>query len=411
MYTDKKVNLNKALSVMSILFFMWGLITVLNIALTNELSDVFRLTPFQALFIHVAFYSTYFIAGYPSGKIIDKIGFRKGLVAGTLLAALGCFLFYPAAGFRSFPLFIIALVIVATGFTLLQTSANPYVLLVGERQTSASRLSLIGAFNSLGTFLAPLLATGIFYNIAGFNPDDYGLLSPAEIDSAKVNYVQIPYLILGGLWLLIGALVYFSNLPTIQTSTVEPNIKTDKPITNELQVKHFVLGMIAIFAYVGAEVAIGQFIYRQDPGFSQHYWGLAMIGRFIGAAALIKLSPRKLVMVNTLGAILMILFYLMFTGGEHTILFLVLIGLFNSILWPCVFMLAIDGLGKFTEEGSSYLIMMILGGAVIPLLFMNIVTLPSMSIAVGLSLILACYAYIFYYGLKGSRYEKRTNLY
>ena len=139
MYTDKKVNLNKALSVMSILFFMWGLITVLNIALTNELSDVFRLTPFQALFIHVAFYSTYFIAGYPSGKIIDKIGFRKGLVAGALLAALGCFLFYPAAGFRSFPLFIIALVVVAAGFTLLQTSANPYVLLVGERQTSASR--------------------------------------------------------------------------------------------------------------------------------------------------------------------------------------------------------------------------------------------------------------------------------
>jgi MFS transporter, FHS family, L-fucose permease len=411
MYTDKKVNLNKALSVMSILFFMWGLITVLNIALTNELSDVFRLTPFQALFIHVAFYSTYFIAGYPSGKIIDKIGFRKGLVAGALLAAIGCFLFYPAAGFRSFPLFIIALVIVASGFTLLQTSANPYVLLVGDRNTSASRLTLIGAFNSLGTFMAPLLAAGVFYNIAGFNPDDFGLLSPQEIDNAKVNYVQIPYLILGGLWLLIGALVYFSNLPSIQTSSVEPNIKSDKPITSELQIKHFVMGMIAIFAYVGAEVAIGQFIYRQDPGLSQHYWGLAMIGRFIGAAVLIKLSPRKLVMINTLGAILMILVYLMLGGGADSILFLVLVGLFNSILWPCVFMLAIDGLGKYTEEGSSYLIMMILGGAVIPLLFMNIVTLPSVSIAAGLSIILACYAYIFYFGLKGSRYEKRTNLY
>jgi len=204
-------------------------------------------------------------------------------------------------------------------------------------------------------------------------------------------------------------LVYFANLPSIQTATVEPNIKSDKPITNELQVKHFVLGMIAIFAYVGAEVAIGQFIYRQDPGFSQHYWGLAMIGRFIGAAALIKLSPRKLVMVNTLGAILMLLVYLMFGGGEHSILFLVLIGLFNSILWPCVFMLSIDGLGKFTEEGSSYLIMMILGGAVIPLLFMNIVTIPS--IGAGFAILLICYAYIFYFGMKGSRYEKRTNLY
>ncbi|MDF2455850.1 MAG: fucP [Cytophagaceae bacterium] len=409
MYTDKKVNLNKALSVMSVLFFMWGLITVLNIALTDQLSTVFRLTPFQALFIHVAFYSTYFIAGYPSGKVIDKIGFRKGLLAGALLAAAGCFLFYPAAGFRSFPLFIMALVVVATGFTLLQTAANPYVLLVGERQTSASRLSLIGAFNSLGTFLAPLLAAGVFYNIAGYNPDDFGLLSPSEIDSAIVNYVQVPYLILGALWLLIGALVYFANLPSIQTANVEPNIKSDKPITNELQVKHFVLGMIAIFAYVGAEVAIGQFIYRQDPGFSQHYWGLAMIGRFIGAAALIKLSPRKLVMVNTLGAILMLVVYLIFNGGEHTILFLVLIGLFNSILWPCVFMLSIDGLGKFTEEGSSYLIMMILGGAVIPLLFMNIVTIPS--IGAGFAILLVCYAYIFYFGLKGSRYEKRTNLY
>ncbi|MDB5271690.1 MAG: fucP [Chitinophagaceae bacterium] len=409
MYTDKKVNLNKALSVMTVLFFMWGLITVLNIALTSELSDVFRLSPFQALFIHVAFYSTYFIAGYPSGKVIDKIGFRKGLLAGTLLAAIGCFLFYPAAGFRSFPLFIIALVIVATGFTLLQTSANPYVLLVGDRQTSASRLSLIGAFNSLGTFLAPLLAAGVFYNIAGFNPDDFGTMSVAEIDTAKVEYVQIPYLILGVVWLLIAALVYFANLPSIQTADVEPNIKSDKPITNELQVKHFVLGMIAIFAYVGAEVSIGQFINRQDPGFSQHYWGLAMIGRFIGALVLIKLSPRKLIMVNTLGAILMILFYLFFSGGEHSILFLVMIGLFNSVLWPCVFMMAIDGLGKFTEEGASYLIMMILGGAVIPLLFMNIVTIPS--VGAGLLIILICYAYIFYYGMKGSRYEKRTNLY
>ncbi|HSZ71777.1 MAG TPA: sugar MFS transporter, partial [Cytophagaceae bacterium] len=400
MYTDKKVNLNKALSVMSILFFMWGLITVLNIALTHELSDVFRLSPFQALFIHVAFYSTYFIAGYPSGKVIDKIGFRKGLLAGTLLAAVGCFLFYPAAGMRSFPLFIIALVVVATGFTLLQTSANPYVLLIGERQTSASRLSLIGAFNSLGTFLAPLLAAGVFYNIAGFNPDDFGNLSVAEIDNAKVNYVQIPYLILGGFWLLIAALVYFANLPSVQTANVEPNIKSDKPITNELQVKHFVLGMIAIFAYVGAEVSIGQFINRQDPGYSQHYWGLAMIGRFIGAAVLIKISPRKLTMVNTLGAILMILFYLFFTGGEHSILFLVLIGLFNSIMWPCIFMLSIDGLGKFTEEGASYLIMMILGGAVIPLLFMNIVTIPS--VGAGLLIIGLCYSYLFYYALKGS---------
>jgi FHS family L-fucose permease-like MFS transporter len=411
MYTDKKVNLNKALSVMSILFFMWGLITVLNIALTNELSDVFRLTPFQALFIHVAFYSTYFIAGYPSGKVIDKIGFRKGLLAGTLLAAIGCFLFYPAAGFRSFPLFIIALVVVATGFTLLQTSANPYVLLVGERQTSASRLSLIGAFNSLGTFLAPLLAAGVFYNVAGFNPDDFGLLSPEEIDNAKVNYVQLPYLILGVVWLLIGAFVYFANLPSIKTSSVEPNIKSDKPITNELQVKHFVLGMIAIFAYVGAEVSIGQFIYRLDPSYSQHYWGLAMIGRFVGAAVLIKLSPRKMTTVNALGAILMLLLYLMFSGSEQSIMFLVLMGLFNSIMWPCIFMLAIDGLGKYTEEGSSYLIMMILGGAAIPLLFMNIITLPSASIVAGLLIILVCYAYIFYFGLKGSRYEKRTNLY
>lgn len=409
MYTDKKVNLNKALFVMSLLFFMWGLITVLNITLTNELNDVFRLNYYQALFVHVAFFSTYFIMGYPSGKVIDKIGFRNGLVAGASLAALGCFLFLPAAEYRSFAMFIVALVIVATGFTLLQTAANPYVLLVGDRQTAASRLSLVGGFNSLGTFFATTLAAGLLYNIAGLDPDAFATLSPSEIDGLKIELVQTPYLVLGIVWVVIATFVYFANLPSISTANLEPNIKSDKPITNELQVKHFVLGMIGIFAYVGAEVAIGKFISIKDPSYSQHYWGLAMIGRFLGAAILIKLSPRKLTLVNCLGAILMILLYLFFSGSEGSILFLVLIGLFNSIIWPAVFMMAIDGLGKYTEEGSSYLIMMILGGAIIPLLVMNIIT--ESSLAIGLLIVIVCYAYILYYAVKGSRYEKRTNLY
>ena len=409
MYTDKKVNLNKALFVMSLLFFMWGLITVLNIALTDQLKDVFRLSYYEAMFIHVAFYGTYFVMGYPSGKIIDKIGFRKGLVSGAVLAAIGCFMFYPAAEYRSFSMFIGALVIVATGFTFLQTAANPYVLLVGDRQTSASRLTLIGAFNSLGTFFATTLAAGLLYSLAGFNPNDFGMMSPADIDNAKIDLVQMPYLILGIIWVVLATVVYFANLPSVSTANQEPNIKSDKPITSELQVKHFVLGMVGIFAYVGAEVAIGQLINWKEPSYSQHYWGLAMIGRFLGAAILIKLSPRKLTLINTLGAILMILLYLFFSGSESSILFLVFIGLFNSILWPAVFMLAVDGLGKFTEEGSSYLIMMILGGAVIPLLFMNIVTEASLSL--GLIVIVACYAYLFYYAAKGSRFEKRTNLY
>jgi MFS transporter, FHS family, L-fucose permease len=409
MYTDKKVNLNKALFVMSLLFFMWGLITVLNIALTNELKDVFKLTYFQALFIHVAFFSTYFVMGFPSGKVIDKIGFRKGLVMGAILAAIGCFMFYPAAEYRSFILFIIALVVVATGFTLLQTAANPYVLLVGERQTASSRLSLVGAFNSLGTFFATTLAAGLLYNMAGFNPDDFGMMSPADIDNAKINLVQMPYIILGVAWVIIAAVVYFANLPSISTANLEPNIKSDKPITNELQVKHFVLGMVGIFAYVGAEVAVGTFINWKEPAYSQHYWGLAMIGRFLGAAILIKISPRKLTLINCLGALLMVLLYLSFSGSEGSILFLVLIGLFNAILWPAIFMMAIDGLGKYTEEASSYLIMMILGGAIIPLLFMNIITEGSLTL--GLFIVMSCYAYIFYYAIRGSKYQKRTNLY
>jgi len=412
MYTDKKVNLNKALFVMSLLFFMWGLITVLNIALTNELKDVFRLTYFQALFIHVAFYSTYFIMGFPSGKVIDKIGFRKGLVSGAVLAAVGCFMFYPAAEYRSFSLFIIALVVVATGFTFLQTAANPYVLLVGDRQTSASRLTFLGGFNSLGTFFATTLAAGLLYNMVGFNPDDFGMMSPADIDNAKINLVQTPYLVLGLLWVVIATIVYFANLPSVSTVNVEPNVKSDKPITSELQVKHFVLGMAGIFAYVGAEVAIGQYINWKQPEFSQHYWGLAMIGRFVGALILLKVSPRKLMLINCLGAVLMILLYLFFSGNEGSIYFLVLIGLFNSVLWPSIFTLAIDGLGKFTEEGSSYLIMMILGGAIIPLLFMNIVTeVSATALPLGLFIVMACYAYIFFFGAKGSKYDKRTNLY
>ncbi len=411
MYTDKKVTLNKALVVMSLLFFMWGLITVLNIALANELKDVFRLSYYQALFIHVAFYSTYFVMGYPSGKVIDKIGFRKGLVLGTAFAAIGCFMFYPAAEYRSFILFICALVVVATGFTLLQTAANPYVLLVGDRHNSASRLTMMGGFNSLGTFFATTLAAGLLYSLVGFNPDDFGMMSPADIDNAKIHLVQTPYLILGMVWVVVGTIVYFANLPSVSTANLEPNIKSAKPILSEFQVKHFVLGMGAIFAYVGAEVAIGQFINWKEPMYSQYYWGLAMIGRFIGAFIFIKVSPRKFTTINTIGALALIVLYMMFSGNEGSILFLVLIGLFNSILWPAIFMMGIDGLGKYTEEASSYLIMMILGGAIIPFLFMNLATSPGLSPVVALGIVMACYAYIMYFAMKGSKYEKRTNLY
>lgn len=419
-YSRENSSITTVLVVLSTLFFMWGLITVLNFMLVDELKTVFAMTPAEALLVNFLFFATYFVAAIPAGKIINKYGYKNGIISGIVVAGFGCMLFYPAAENRSYELFILSLFLLAAGITMLQVGANAYVVLVGRKERGASRLTLVQAFNSLGAFLAPLFAAGLFMRIAGLNEESRLSMSPDEFVSATIKYVQLPYLGLGAILFLLALFVGFSKLPKLSTESADPLPKVGEGSTQKyiFQFPHLILGGLAIFCYVGAEVTIGRYLTNAVSTNSigsfivPMYWGGALLGRFLGAGLLTNISPRKLIGINAIAsAVLVAIFVVMASGdqvSETAFYVLALVGLFNSIQFPCIFTMSIDGLGRFSEEGSSILIMSIVGGAIIPMVWGN---LFDASLVAAFVLIVFCYLYVSYFGFKGSRYEKRTNFY
>lgn len=402
-----------ALIVLSTLFFMWGLITVLNFILVDELKAVFAMTPAQALLVNFIFFATYFVAAIPAGRIIHKFGYKNGIIAGIVTAGFGCMLFYPAASNRSYELFIFCLFVVAAGITMLQVGANAYVVLIGDKEKGASRLTLVQAFNSLGAFLAPLFAAGIFVKIAGFSEESRLAMAPDEFINATIKYVQLPYLGLGAILFLLALFVGFSQLPKLQTEIQEPSVNrnVNGPAKYIFQFPHVILGGLAIFFYVGAEVTIGQYLSNVAKDVVPYYWGAAMAGRFLGALILPKISPRKLIAVNAIVAAILVAGFIGLSSGSHVpnsaYYILAAVGCFNSIQFPCIYAMSLDGLGRFSEEGSSVLILSIVGGAIIPMVWGN---LFDVSLSAAFILIVLCYLYISYFGLKGSRYDKKVKL-
>ncbi|WMJ71797.1 sugar MFS transporter [Cytophagaceae bacterium ABcell3] len=398
-------NRTSSLIVLSTLFFMWGFITVINLMLIDELMLAFELDLTEMLIINLAFFGTYFIISVPAGKLINNIGYKNGIISGVILAGIGCMLYYPAAEERSYPLVLLSTFVLASGITILQVGANPYVVLISRRGTEASRLTLVQAFNALGTVLASLLAIGLFYNLADYSPQAHEAMSPEEIKRSAANYVQLPYLIMGAVMFLLALLIGFSKLPKVITHEMEPLVKEpeDGPRRFVLQFPHLVLGAVAIFAYVGAEVTLGTYITRAAEDLAKYYWGGAMAGRFLGAFLLMSFSPRKLIGVfSTIAALLVLTYILSGPATDPSLWPIIAVGLFNSILFPCIFAMGIHGLGKFSEEGSSILIMSIVGGAVIPFIFFNIE-----STTAAFFLPILCYLYISYYGFKGSIYKNK----
>ncbi|HVD98221.1 MAG TPA: sugar MFS transporter [Cytophagaceae bacterium] len=408
MYNTGNKNYNQALAILSTLFFIWGLITVLNFMLVEKFMIIFSLSSYESYFLNVAFFGAYLLVSYPSGKLIDLIGYKTGMVMGILIGAFGCFLFCPAAAYQSYGLLLLALFVLGSGITLLQVSANPYVALLGPHGLGASKLTLVQAFNSLGTFLAPLFAAGFFMKIAGLTKNSLATMKPEELREALIAYVQMPYLILGVAFILLALLIGFSEIPVLDTADAQPSAKEE--VNNSsgpyiLKFPHVWMGALAIFLYVGIEVAIGQYlvsIYERNASsdfFIKFYWGAAMIGRFIGAGLLRVLSPRKGLAIFASSAVFLLLFYIIFRESDAGLWALSLIGLSNSILFPCIFTMGIDGMGKYAEESSALLNMAIVGGAIIPFLF------SSVPFYLAFLLPVASYAFIIYYGLKGSRHR------
>jgi MFS transporter, FHS family, L-fucose permease len=411
-------NYTPALIILTSLFFIWGFLTCLNDILIPHLKAVFSLNYTQAMLIQFTFFTAYAVVSLPSGFLVEKIGYKKGIIIGLLTAGVGCLIFYPAAGIRSYPLFLFALFVLASGITLLQVAANPYVAILGKPETASSRLNLTQAFNSLGTTVAPYFGSLLILSVAVKSTEEINALNSEALNAyqlAEASAVQVPYLGLAAALLIIAGIFALLKLPEVKGGAVsasdENGLNYDDNHKSAWEYKHLILGAIGIFVYVGAEVSIGSFLvnYLSQPyiagmpeveagKYVSFYWGGAMVGRFIGAAVMRKIKPGYVLAFNAVMASVLVVIS-MLTFGDVAMWAILLVGLFNSIMFPTIFTLAIAGLGKHTGKGSGILCMAIVGGAVIPLL--QGVLADGIGIHHAFILPVICYFFIAYYGYKG----------
>lgn len=422
-----------ALAIVTTLFFMWGSLTSLNDVLIPYAQNTFKLKLAASMLIQTAFFSAYFVFSIPSSKIIDWIGYKKAIVVGLLTMVVACLAFYPAAKIPSFPFFLCALIVLATGITILQVAANPYVAVLGKPQTASSRLNLTQAFNSLGTAVFPWVGARVILGTTS--------AAIAQSTSQQANAIIRLYVYFFAVALFILAIgIGVSKLPQIQSAEHRIGEKVNDSLWKH---PNLVFGAIGIFVYVGGEVAIGSSIANYlalpniggfaaditDPVTRYHaalaeaaryissYWLGAMIGRFIGSALLQKIKPGKLLAFAAVMAALLVTVSVASHG--HAAMWSILsVGLFNSIMFPCIFTMGIAELGPLTGDGSGILNMAIVGGAVIPYLvgkvgdWINRAYYPTMiqgetswgqGIHYALILATICYLYILFFAVSGSK--------
>ncbi|MFI3218490.1 MAG: L-fucose:H+ symporter permease [Methylococcales bacterium] len=399
-----------ALTILTSLFFIWGFITCLNDILIPHLKAVFTLNYAQAMLIQFCFFMAYFIVSVPSSYLIKKIDYQGGIIVGLAVAGVGCLLFYPAASTRSYPLFLAAFFVLASGITLLQVAANPYVTVLGSAETSSGRLTLTQAFNSLGTTIAPYFGALFILNTAVKTVEEIKQLGAEELSiyqASQAAAVQQPYLVLAALLFFVAIIFALIKLPKI-TAVATQLADVDNTHHSALSYKHLLLGAIAIFVYVGGEVSIGSFLisFLSEPTVAQldaqqagkyvsFYWGGAMVGRFVGFAVMQKIHASKVLIFNAVVAALLVLLTIL-SSGQLAMWAILAVGLFNSIMFPTIFSLALRGLGQYTEQGSGILCAAIVGGAILPV--MQGLCADVIGIQHAFFIPLLCYCYIAYYG-------------
>ena len=389
-----------ALISLTSLFFMWGFITCLNDILIPHLKAIFDLSYTQSMLVQFCFFGAYFLVSLPAGRLLKRVGYQKGIVIGLVIAAVGCLLFYPAASLHSYNFFLAALFVLASGITVLQVSANPYVTLLGTKETASSRLTMTQAFNSLGTTVAPYLGALFILNEA----------ANSMSNTASADSVKLPYLFLTAMLLLLAAIFASLKLPKLDSSDDTSHKKVD---SSAWQHKHLVLGALGIFLYVGAEVSIGSFLVSflgeadiaglaetEAAKYLTYFWGGAMVGRFIGAAVMQKFAAGKVLCFNAVMAAVLIIVTIVSTGSL-AMWAILLVGLCNSIMFPTIFSLALNGLDEDTSQGAGILCLAIVGGAIVPLL--QGVLADVLGVQLAFILPLFCYLYIAFYGIKGSK--------
>ena len=406
-----------ALFVTTGVFFMWGFITELNDVLIPHLKSVFTLNYREAMSVQLCFFGAYLVMALPAGWVVARVGYRLGIVLGLLVAGGGALLILPAAQLAAFALFLPALFILASGVVLLQVSANPYVALLGPPAGASSRLNFAQAINSLGHTLGPWVGGALLFAATALTSEQLARLPAAQ----RVHSVQPLYLGVALALVVLAVVIFFFRLPAHREATEQADSRRHT-FAEALRQPAVRFGVLAIFLYVGAEVTIGSFLasYLMRPGigaitpaqvgrYVSLYWGAAMLGRFAGAALLLRIAPQRL--LSTYAAINVgLLVCTALSGGALAMWSVIAIGFFNSIMFPTIFTLVIGPLGPLTQKASSLLVMAIFGGAVIPKLQGVCVDalrtpLASETLALQYSFVLpaACYVYVLWYALRAAR--------
>ncbi|HTZ59462.1 MAG TPA: sugar MFS transporter [Acidobacteriaceae bacterium] len=407
---------HRAMAMVTTLFFVWGFLTALNDILVPHLKSIFELNYARVMLINSAFFGAYFVFAIPSALVIEKIGYKKTMVVGLLIMALGAILFVPAANVPSFELFLAALIVLATGVTALQVAANPYVTVLGPARTASSRLNLTQAFNSLGTTIAPYVGGMLILSAAPLSSSElHRLSSPALLAyrQHEASSVKLPYIGITVCLVALALAIAMFKLPKIEaTREFRPMGEADTAAKDLWKHRQLVFGTLGIFLYVGAEVAIGSFLinYFTQPEIGNLsvktaaslvslYWFGAMVGRFIGAAGLQKLPTRAVLGTVAVVACLLVTTSILSTGWL-AMATIIAVGLFNSVMFPSIFALGVEDLGPLTAKGSGMLVQAIVGGAIIP------VAEGALADHIGIHhafiLPALCYVYIAFYGFKGS---------
>jgi FHS family L-fucose permease-like MFS transporter len=401
------------LAVVTTLFFMWGFLTCLNDILVPHLKPIFDLNYTRVMLIQFAFFGAYFLFSIPSAWIIDWIGYQRSMVAGLLTMGVGAFLFVPAASAPSYPLFLFALIVLAAGITCLQVAANPYVTVLGKSGTASSRLNLTQAFNSLGTFLAPFFGSLFILSTAPKTMEEIRALAPDALQAYRLHEaatVKTPYVGLGIALVVLAIAIGSFKLPKIEHAQHKVGERVNDSIWRH---PNLIFGAISIFVYVGAEVSIGSFLvnYFSQPdigamtekaaaSFVAFYWGGAMVGRFIGSGLLQKMRTGRLLGICSVCAAALVTISMLSTG-HFAMWSIILVGFFNSIMFPSIFTLGVAELGPLTGDGSGVMIMAIVGGALIPVAQGAIADRIGIHHAFFLPII--CYLYILFFARSGSK--------
>lgn len=396
------------------LFFLWAFGVNLNDILIPRFRIAFALTDFQSSFIQVAFFGGYFLAAFPAGKLMEHIGYKRGILVGLVLCAAGALLFLPASSVGLYSFFLLALFVMACGQSFLEVASNPYVTILGPAASSERRLNFAQSFNAVGAVLSPLLGRALILTGVEYTPAQLAVMSAADVHvyrAGQAATVKLPYLLMAAIFIAVAATIYFTRLPDVVEDDRSASPAAHEAVRGSvLSHSHLVKGVIAQFFYVGAQVGVASFVIR----FAQHtvpgmtarvaaYYLLGhqigfMTGRFAGSALMKIVSPSRLLSVFTLGCLVCVTVALL-AGGIVPVWAVVLIGFFHSIMFPTIFALGIKNLGPLTKRGSSFMVMAIIGGAVFPAIMGRISDASNIQTAFIVPLI--CYVYILYFALAG----------